>query len=145
MIFWWVTTLLHRLSIYFPLFWFLVWFRGRMTRVCAFSFGQSRSLFQVGPSLVSIEIGEGSLISSLKKKSRLRGHLSYYHTYWLQIKRPWKANILYTHYNALPYSLSAVVRSTWSIPVFATLIPVDMSIKQWSTIVRLIQSSWDFG
>ena len=36
--------------------------------VCVFSFGQSRSLFGVGPSIVSIEIGEASLISSLKKE-----------------------------------------------------------------------------
>ena len=37
--------------------------------VYVFSFGQSRSLFEVGPSLVSIEIGEENIFSSLKKRA----------------------------------------------------------------------------
>ena len=64
-------------------------------KVCAFSFGQSTSLFGVGRSLVSIEIGEVSLISL--KKEQIRSCVSCYHRYYLQLKRPWKANILYTH------------------------------------------------
>ena len=43
-----------------------------VTIVCVFSFGQSRPLFGVDPSLVSIEIGEASLISSLKNE-QIRG------------------------------------------------------------------------
>ena len=68
MIFWRVTTLLHRLSTHFPLFQFFVWIGGRMANACSSSLSVENSSWGSIPMLLFV-VKHASTNVKLKIKS----------------------------------------------------------------------------